>query len=217
MINRKKGSRKQKLYKMKGCYKKSRKNYLGGATLDRLDLAYPSSDVKSVLNPHLAKGGSSCKNGPGFPQGGPPAGGLNFINSQKMSGGGGCNCGLQGGGNMTNPNGLVGSSWGAPINKWPGVDGVDGGRNHYAMNKYIPDVSRQMKISGGGKRRKNKSLIKRRTIKNRNQKGGFIVNDMINLSKFGAGSVYNALRGYEQPVSPVPWRDQLTKFNPKTI
>ena len=56
-----KTSRKQKVYRMKGCSKKTRKNYLGGAA--DINLAYPSNNVKTTPNPFLAytgKGGTSC-------------------------------------------------------------------------------------------------------------------------------------------------------------
>jgi len=112
------------------------------------------------------------------------------------------------GGTMSYPNGLIGKPWGGAIQQWPGVDGVDGGRNHLGYNTYSPvDISRQMKFvsaSGGGKKKK--------TRKRKAQKGGFIGNDLINLSKFGAGSFYNAVKGYPQPVSPLAWKDQLTNY-----
>jgi hypothetical protein len=111
MGSRKKSSRRksQKLYKMKGCSKKSRKNHLGGS-----NLAYPSNNIKTVPNPFLAytgKGGSPGSsisssssapintNGanPVNPSTGPLPGGFNFLNSQSQRGGG-CGCGLQMGG-----------------------------------------------------------------------------------------------------------------------
>jgi hypothetical protein len=70
MKNHKKGSTKrQKIYKMKGCSSKNRKtskNSLGGSNnkinLANYDLAYPAKGVTFLPNPHLAytgKGGSS--------------------------------------------------------------------------------------------------------------------------------------------------------------
>jgi hypothetical protein len=56
----KKSSRKQKIYRMKGC-SKTRKNYLGGST--DTPLAYTGKPVFSLPNPALdytGKGGSSC-------------------------------------------------------------------------------------------------------------------------------------------------------------
>ena len=99
----KKNSQKhQKLYKMKGCSKKSRKNHLGGTSL-----AYPSNNIKTAPNPFLAytgKGGFSNlpptnTNGANsaYPSTGPKEGGFNFLNSQTQRGGN-CGCGLQMGG-----------------------------------------------------------------------------------------------------------------------
>ena len=93
--SRRKSKKNQKLYKMKGCSKKSRKNHLGGSSGD-INLAYPSNNVKTEPNPFLeysGKGGSSCNtNGsnPVYPSTGPSAGGFNFLNSQSQKGG---NCG----------------------------------------------------------------------------------------------------------------------------
>lgn len=95
--SRRKSQKHQKLYKMKGCSKKSRKNHLGGS-----NLAYPSNNINTVPNPFLAytgKGGGSNNlapvntNGanPVNPSTGPPPGGFNFLNSQSQMGGG---CGM---------------------------------------------------------------------------------------------------------------------------
>ena len=56
-------SKRQKVYKMKGCSKKTRKKYLGGSSISTADvnLAYPGNNVTTVPNPFLAyigKGGS---------------------------------------------------------------------------------------------------------------------------------------------------------------
>jgi hypothetical protein len=107
---RRKSSKHQKLYKMRGCSKKSRKNHLGGT-----NLAYPSKNIQTASNPFLAytgKGGSTCgisptnvaptnSNGsnPIYPSTGPTAGGFNFLNSQTQRGGN-CGCGAQMGGSM---------------------------------------------------------------------------------------------------------------------
>lgn len=254
---------KQRLYKMKGCFKGSRKkNYLGGSYL-----GYTGEKSAPVNNPFLAytSGGGISR---AYPSTGPNPSGFNFLNPHqplngggygRMMSGGDCGCGaspLMGGGygrlmaggdcgcgnpliggqrghgkncmcgickrkrnrksrkmkggtmkggTMSYPNGLIGKPWGGAIQKWPGVDGVDGGRNHLGYNTYSPvDISRQMKFvsaSGGGRKRKT-----------RKQKGGFIANDLLNLSKFGAGSFYNAIKGYPQPVSPLPWKDQLAAY-----
>lgn len=90
--------RNQKLYKMKGCSKKTRRNYLGGNSGDNSDLAYPSNDVPSVPNPFLAytgNGGAQNINASDktIPNTGPPQLGWGFINTQSLQHGG-CGCGI---------------------------------------------------------------------------------------------------------------------------
>lgn len=111
------------------------------------------------------------------------------------------------------PNGLAGSPWTPSISGWPGVDGIQGDRNHFPLNTYNNDISRQMVdvgpnppfVVGGGKGRTRK------------QRGGtlsnFLTQDFVNLGRqvqFGVGSAYNALSGYSAPVNPLPWKDQYT-------
>jgi hypothetical protein len=245
MVSRKKSfrrkSKSQKLYKMKGCNKKSRKNFFGGDSKADMGLAYPSNNVPTVPNPFLAytgKGGSSCSNAAAYPSDGPPAGGFNFLNPQSTQRGG---CGpaclaplamlggkyrrskkyskhkrtMKGGtGNngIPYPNGLVGSAWTSNMSTWPGVDGIDGNRNYLELNKYPTDPQTAMIATGaqppfsiGGGRRK------------RRQKGGtlsnFLGQDFINLGRqfqHGLGTAYNGITGYAAPVSPLPWRGQLS-------
>lgn len=105
--------RKQKVYKMKGCSKKTRKNHLGGSA--DVNLAYTgNNNTPTVPNPFLAytgKGGSTCASeltpslnipvntnaiNKTVPNTGPPSDGFNFLNpigSQH----GGCGCGMTGG------------------------------------------------------------------------------------------------------------------------
>jgi hypothetical protein len=250
----------QKVYRMKGCSKQTRKNHLGGSA--DINLAYPASNIKTVSNPFLAytgKGGALAlpvnTNGVNktIPSTGPativPA--TPFLNSQTQRGGtcgtcgvpfmkggkkrkGGCGplcavgfmvggtkhrvgckcstCKLkQSGGNpgIPYPNGLVGAPWTPSPSGWPGVDGVQGGRNYLAPNNYQTDVQTSIISTGanppfsvGGKRRKQKGG----TLSN------FISQDFINLGRqfqFGLGSAYNALSGYSAPASPLPWKGQL--------
>ena len=121
------------------------------------------------------------------------------------------------------PNGLAGAPWNPPIPDWPGVDGISGNRNHLDYNTYSPnDVSRQMIATGanppfsvGGTRIKS-------VKKSRKQKGGIMSNflgqDLINLGRqfqYNVGSTYNALNGYQAPVSPLPWKDQMVSTSSK--
>jgi len=114
------------------------------------------------------------------------------------------------------PNGLAGSPWTPAISGWPGVNGIQGDRNHFPLNTYKNDISRQMVDVGpnppfvvGGRKR-----VKGRTQK---QRGGtlsnFLTQDLVNLGRqvqFGVGSAYNALSGYSAPVNPLPWKGQYT-------
>jgi len=231
--------RKQKVYKMKGCSTKTRKNHLGGSA--DVNLAYTGNkNIQAVPNPFLAytgKGGAcSSELTPALnipvninamnktvPNTGPPSVGYNFLNPIGFQRGGnkthrlGCKCSscktMMMGGNpgIPYPDGLVGSPWTPSIGGWPGVDGIQGGRNYLADNNYQTDISRQMIATGenppfsiGGKR------------KTRKQRGGtlsnFLTQDLINLGRqfqFGIGSAYNALSGYSSPVNPMPWKGQL--------
>jgi hypothetical protein len=101
------------------------------------------------------------------------------------------------------PDGLTGSAWGAPVSQWPGVNGISGDRNYLAYNNYKYDPQTQGVINGralsGGKTRKRRG-------------GGLIPQDLVNLGRqamFGLGSSYNALMGYQAPVNPMPYKDQI--------
>jgi len=99
--NLKKSRRNQKIYKMKGCSKKTRKNrsYLGGSA--DINLAYTGKPVEhSVPNPFLAYTGKGGDNSKAYPNHGEVIkGGLGtpFLNPQGLQRGGNCGCGLSGG------------------------------------------------------------------------------------------------------------------------
>ena len=257
-------SRKQKLYKMRGCSKKNKsRKHNGGANMN---LAYTGKPIFSLPNPHLAytgpnkTGGSNTNSSnmrintnaenPVYPNTGGPPTSENWLNSSILKGGScGGTCGLlkggekhrtackcsnckgQKGGNglpfgqglpemkpILSPSGLTGENWGADF-KWPGTTNISGNNNHYALNTYAPvDISRQMKdlgaqppFLGGGKRKKKK------------QRGGtlsnFLYQDLVNVGRqfqYGVGSTYNALRGYNSPVNPMPWQ-QPALSNPNVF
>lgn len=177
----------------------------------------PPSNGFNFLNPIGTQRGGSC--GP-------------LCSAPLMSGGCGPLCGLallggkgkQSGGNqgIPYPNGLVGSPWTASSGGWPGVSGVQGDNNYLAHNDYKTDISRQMIATGanppfsiGGRRRTTRKSRKGR--RGKTQRGGtlsnFLTQDLINLGRqfqFGVGSAYNTLSGYSAPVSPLPWRDQIS-------
>jgi len=91
----------QKIYKMKGCSKKTCKNHLGGSSAD-VNLAYTGKNIQTVPNPFLAytvKGGANINaSDKTIPNTGPPiitpaTPFLNASSGQK----GGCGCAI----NMT--------------------------------------------------------------------------------------------------------------------
>jgi hypothetical protein len=273
----KKHSKKQKIYKMVGCSKKTRKNHLGGS-IDA-PLAYTGKPIHTFPNPFLAysgKGGSSCgttintnipvntnASNPAYPNTGPVSNGSNIIfnNATQQHGGscstcsslmkggscslckmgfmvGGkrhrkdCKCSLCKkkilkkkiikGGNpgIPYPNGLVGSPWTPSISGWPGVDGIPGDRNYYALNTYKNDPQTSMVDVGA-----NPPFLNIKGGKKK-QKGGVLSNflgqDLINLGRqfqFGVGSAYNALAGYPAPTNPLPWKGQFSNnaINPMAV
>jgi hypothetical protein len=228
MAKTKSRSHKQRVYKMKGCSKSRRSNckskkYLGGRNPY---LAYPSNNVPSVPNPYLAYNGKGGRQV--YPNQGPlPLKGDYFLNPPMQRGGGcGCGlqiggtcsaCGLQRGGACSNngipyPNGLVGKGW--DINNTPGT-GLPGGSNHYKFNTQGGNPQTQIVANGanfpfaiGGGRKGKRTR--------RNLKGGavdnFLFQDVMNVGRqfsYGLGSAYNAIAGYQAPVNPLPWKDQL--------
>ena len=183
----------------------SRKRKGGNATV--LDLAYTGTSKPHFSpNPNLAYTGNNniAKAYPNTGMGYSENYNLIVNPLQTQSGG-------------KYPNGLTGDDWTSNINSWPGVNGISGDGNHFPFNTYDNDISRQMIDVGpaapyvvGGKRRYKKQM--------RSKKGGLILNDnfflqdAVNVGRqvtTGLGGVVNGLRGYEAPVSPIPWKDQL--------
>jgi len=103
------------------------------------------------------------------------------------------------------------------------------GRNHFGLNTYANDVSRQTQDIGanypfnglswkGGKRRGGKARRHRIKTRGRNKKyrGGnvsnFISQDIINLGRqigYNTSSMVNSFTGQPAPVNPLPWQDQM--------
>jgi hypothetical protein len=224
-MKRKHKTKTQKMYRMRGCSKKMRKckggktkKYLGG-----------NSCGAQMTNINAAN--------PIYPNSGPPSSGFNFLNSQTIRGGCGCNqlggrkcrkckrnrCTCkkrthkQKGGN----NGLPYGENLPPMKGIPYPDGLVGEAwtpnsstwgvgNHYQLNTYSPnDVSRQMVDLGAQPPFTGGGWKK-------NKKGGAFINsflqDTLNLGRSiqnGIGSTYNILNGYSAPSNPLPWKDQL--------
>ncbi len=179
----------------------------------------PAPGGYNFLNPQGMQHGGNCGTGMCMTGGSAPNMGYMVGGKKHRSG---CKCSKcksrmlkQMGGNpgIPYPNGLTGSAWTPSTSGWPGVDGVQGGRNFLALNEYKVDPQTALIATGanppfsvGGKKRSKK----------RGQRGGalsnFLGQDLINLGRqvqFGLGSAYNALSGYAAPVSPLPWRDQI--------
>lgn len=107
------------------------------------------------------------------------------------------------------PGPIVGNYWKAPVADWPGVDGVGGNRNIFSLNTYKVDPQTMMKLGGGKKTRKS-----RKSKNNRRKRGGLppFSQGIVNIGRsigYNLGSASNELRGYEAPVNPLPWKDQL--------
>ena len=211
-INRR--SKKQRLYKMKGC---SRKRCMGGkkskGRKSQRHISRPHLFVTYTGGNHDAFPVSTQDPPPYGSQFGSQAGGGCDCCSQMKGGGkrggkwqkGGCGdsmCslggaqggGAQGGGAQGGgATALVGGPW-DPTN--PGQIPVP---NYFKLNTYDTDISRQMiatgaqppfSVGGGrGRRRRGKS-----------QKGG----GLLDYGPYIAGSVTSALGGYKGPVSPSP-------------
>jgi len=117
-MGKKLSKKSQKVYRMKGCSKKTRKNHLGGFA--DVNLAYTGQTIPTGPNPFLAYTGGSCNNSltpslaislnpngedKTLPSTGPINNGLGtyFLNPQGQQRGGSCGCGstfgLMNGGN----------------------------------------------------------------------------------------------------------------------
>jgi hypothetical protein len=117
------------------------------------------------------------------------------------------------------PGPIVGSAWGPSINKWPGMDGISSNRNYlksYDTKNNIVTMDPQLQqltadIDAGYKTLS--SMVGGYKYKNRAKKGGGILpQDLVNLGQdftFNLKSAYNSLNGYNAPVNPLPYKDQL--------
>ena len=203
---------------------KTRRSKKGGS-----NLAYTGNTSLMEHNPHLAYTGKA------YPSVGLSGQGITTIPTNQAGPqlGGGCGCGLMGGGSTHHrkgcmcsscrmgmkggnpgipyPNGLVGKPWTPSIEGWSGVDGIQGNRNYLAPNEYKTDVQTAM-ISTGANPPFSVGGGRRRKIKKTQRGGAFVGQDLINLGRqfqFGLGSAYNGLVGVPSPVNSLPWKGQL--------
>jgi len=199
-------TRKQKLWKMKGCSRSKcffcgKKSQKGGGC-----------------------GCGAVPLGGGFPQkGGCSCGAVAFGGGSSQKGGS-CGCGaapLMGGMKMGGSDpAVVGPAWTGAVSTWPGVSGVDGQTNNFALNSYPApvDVQTQSTSERGGSifpldnvKYLAKGGGRRKHIK---KGGGLLPQDLVNMGRsisYGFGSAYNALNGYPAPVNPLPFKDQFTR------
>jgi hypothetical protein len=138
--------------------------------------------------------------------------------------GGGCGCGapMMGGMKMGGSDpAVIGPAWTGAVSTWPGVSGVDGQTNNFALNSYPAPVDLQTQSTSerGGSifpTDNAKYLVKggskRKHVK---RGGGFLPQDLVNMGRsvvYGFGSAYNAMNGYPAPVDPLPFKDHYTRI-----
>lgn len=241
--SKRKKTMKQKIINMVGCSKKHRhsktcknKKHLGNNMCPNCGAnCHCGPNCKC---PHPCPGNcylnrrKSHKGGSGCGSCGCPVGGLT---SQQMSQFGGKNLngspvlingnddgyiaipGIgQKGGNMSIPGPIIGSSWGASVNKWPGMDGISGNRNYLANSSKVINDDPQMKLSMNNSGYTNKNSMVGGRRKRMMKGGGIVPQDLVNLGSsftFNLKSAYNALNGSTAPVNPLPYKDQLTNNN----
>lgn len=211
-IRTRRSSKKHRVkYNMKGCSKKH-KHYHGGSGCGSNGCPISPLSYSQMNN---IKGGSCTTCGGNISYGG------NYNSSGTILGiaqtGGSCStCGCS---NMTGggfykpapplPAPFVGKAWGGEVSKWPGIDGVDSGRNYFANNLYKVDPQTMMKLGGSMKKRVS---IKGKKKRRSGIKGGGAFQDFINLGRdlsYNFQSTYNSLNGYGAPVNPKPYIQPL--------
>lgn len=221
-------SKKQRLWKMKGCANRYNMSggcgcgaqvnnmMMGGGVCAGDILAYPNNNYRCNDNlAYTGKGGSFLNKQRSNSQ-------SQFIdnNLHLLLGG----CGTCNSDNMPSgasyPSGAMGSPWTPNPSSWPGVAGVQGDSNYLAYNNYSYPQADRMLINTeaipfkfGGKSSKSSKSRKytfRKYMRKHNkskkyQKGGLpslgILTDVKNT--------WNTLRGNPQLVSPLPFNNQL--------
>ena len=181
-----KQSRNQRVYQMRGCNRKTKKN------------------KNKQRNSRRRMGRGRKLGGSAYPSKGPVATGFNFLNPQNTQMGGYPN-GLVG--NSWTPNS---SGWPGVDNIGGNRNHL--AMNTYSTDPQTAMISTgaQFPFSVGGRRRSSRP---RRSRKMRGGNlGNFITQDFINVGRqvqHGIGSVFNSSMGYAQQVNPLPWKDQL--------
>ena len=144
------GKSRKPRFNMRGCASKRHQHYIGGSE--------PIAPL-SIAEMNNFKGGSTC------PSCNTPTSFPRILGSYQNGGCGTCGTGMTGGSSTLQPvpAPFVGEPWGGKVSQWPGVDGVDSGRNYFANNLYNHgDPQTMMKLydwggKGGSRRRHRRS------------------------------------------------------------
>ena len=183
MAKRKSQKRSQKMYKMKGCSKKTCKKYLGGKV--NVSNAYPSPGAKF--------------------------GGFNFLNPTSQLQRGGNSTALIGNSWSPSPSNWPGVNGGSAnhLSLNPYKEGTDVQLGMKASGANPPFSGR---VGGGGNRKRRTLKNTKKNKKQKGGSSNFLMQDFINLGRniqYGMGSTYNSLNGYKHPVNPMPFKGQL--------
>jgi hypothetical protein len=203
-----KTSKKQNMYKMRGCSLGKCPLCGKGGSADA-PLAYTGHRVASVPDPHLAYTGR--RGGARLPVG------ANLHSSFQA---GGSSIGGPGGMNQYQPaafypNGTVGNNWTPSVSGWPGVDGISSNRNFLSLNTYPNDPQTQNTLS---ERTVSNFGLKggRRHHRTKKRRGGglnsYVPSDIINPLRLMSNSVQNSvatLQGRTLAPNPLPENSQL--------
>lgn len=201
--SRKNKSKKQRLYNMKGCSKKTKtRKQSGGYGCGAYGCPLAPFSWKQMQQ----RGGQYADVMHGAP-----------ILGTAQTGGtcGACNASVMQGGSFYKPPApmpgpFIGGNWTPSIGGWPGVDNISYNRNYLANNLYdAGDPQTMMKL--GGKRMNKRHKGKGKSMNKRG--GGLIPQDLVNLGRdvlFNFKSADNILNGYKAPVSHLPYKDQLS-------
>jgi len=231
----KRRSRKQRLWKMKGCAKYANMTggcgcgaqvnniMTGGGDCARNILAYSSPPDKINCVNNLAYTGKGGKRTPSQSQ---------FINDNLhllFGGYGTCKADNMPSGALY-PGSAMGPTWTSFPLTWPGVAGVQGSPNYLAYNNYSYPQADRMGINTeaipfkyGGKSKKhafrkhmrkhNKTNKSNKHKNKKHQKGGLPALGILTDIK----NTWNTLRGNPQLASPLPFNNQLENQNQLNI
>ena len=157
----------------------------------------------------------------------------------KAKGGCGCSIPLQGGGGSAytmasfpdNNNTHVSTSWNGNLSSWPGVQSPHSGswlsynpmkidlqtgpgivQENLIENQFTNEKANPNFVGGQKQPQNVGSDLLRKRRRGRSLKGGNVLGNLYQNVKFGVGSAYNTLYGYDQPINPSPYvQNKLTE------